>query len=123
VAEDDDKESTSGMDSSHVCSSTNDLGSFDDSLGQHGLWRGWDPTAKSTLSLLLLKRALGCRSLDSSIQKKVYEPLLVNLNLTKYSELYERVSLAQTLSRLVYDLDQEPLEECRSRFPSRAYLL
>lgn len=73
--------------------------------------------------LLLFKRALRCRRLDSTLQKKIYEPLVVKFNLTKYSDLYEKLPLSQTVSRLLYDLNQELLEEYRSRFPARAYLL
>lgn len=37
------------MKSSQVCSSANDIGSFDDSSRQHSLSRGWDFATQSTL--------------------------------------------------------------------------
>jgi len=44
-------------------------------------------------------------------------------NLTQDSKISERLISSQTLSKLKFDLSQELLEEYKSRFPTRTYLL
>jgi hypothetical protein len=69
------------------------------------------------------KRALRCRRLDSSLQKQIYEKRMKTFNLTKYSKISERLTSSHTFWKLKFDLRQVFLEEYKSRFPTRAYLL
>jgi len=62
---------------------------------------------------LLFKRALRWRRLDSSLQKKIYEPQLAKHNLIKFPDMHKKISLHQTLACLVWP-EPRILEEYRA---------
>jgi len=61
---------------------------------------------------------IGLKSWETNIWKH-----MKTFNLNKYSKIFERLTSSQTLSKLKFDLSQGLLEEYKSRFPTRAYLV